>query len=287
MAVQGGPNWSTKDYFDPWPGIQMGMARRQQAEQSDRNKVNDARTAENDRMRQAEVLSQMGVDPIPGPSGGIDWSATVKAARMKQELGKQAQALATFHAWSGGPTSLTQEEDALRQTPEYQQTYRAVSAVKAQEDARQLAIQEQIAARGREALKVAEQRGTNASKPSATITRKLPDGSTVRIPVSPEDALKMGQPGDGQPAKGDKWQEAIEKVKRFKAAGQAIDVEIDDNGFPKISKSHVPFTHDASPSDAGSYDRIIEQIMERGGSKDAPAPKSDMGGKRPMITIPR
>lgn len=284
MAVQGGPNWSTKDYFDPWPGIQMGMARRQQADQRERNKVSDARAEEDQKMQQAEMLARMGVPPVQAPGGGIDWNATAQAAQMKQEMGKQAQALATYHAWTGGPTSLTQEEDALRQLPEYQQTYRMVGAMKAQKEAERIAVMEQIGARGQAALKVAEQRGENVSKPQATMTRKLPDGTTVRVPMSPEEAMKMGQPEGGATAPGDKWQEAIDAILRFKDAGESIDVTTDSEGFPKVTKAgKMDFWNTADPSNKKGYDDEIEKIMKRSGKKEGP--KS--GGGRPMIVIPR
>ncbi len=277
-------NWTTQDYFDPWPGIQMGLARRQQADQAERAKVADARAAEDAQMRQADQLARMGVDPVPAPGGGIDWNATAKAARMKQEMGKQAQALASYHAWTGGPTSLTQEEDALRQLPEYQQTYRMVAAIKAQKEAENLATLEQIGARTQGALDVAKQRGENASRPSATVTRKLPDGTTVRIPVDPGEAMQMGQSEGSAEPKTDKWQDAIDAILRFKDAGEAIDVTTDSEGYPKVTKAgKLDFWNSASKSSPKSYDAEIAKIMKRSGKTEAP--KS--AGGRPMIVIPR
>lgn len=277
-------NWTTQDYFNPFPGIQMGMARRQQAEQSERNKVTDARAAEDAAMRQADQLARMGVDPVQAPGGGIDWNATAQAARMKQEMGKQAQALASYHAWTGGPASMTEEENALTQLPEYQQTYRMVAAMKAQKEAENLATMEQIGARTQGALDVAKQRGENASRPTATVTRKLPDGTTVRIPVDPDEAMKMGQSEGGAAPQGDKWQDAIDAILRFKDSGDAIDVTTDAEGFPKVTKAgKLDFFNTASKSKPKSYDDEIAKIMKRSGKTEAP--KS--GGGRPMIVIPR
>ena len=293
MALNVQPGWTTKDYFDPWPGIEMGMRRREQSnreqlQRDDRKRmdldraVQDQRYKEEMAMRQADALARMGVDPVPAAGGGIDWTATGKAARAKAEMAKNAEALATQHAWSGGPTQLTQEEYAMTQTPEYQRTYRMVGALKAQRDAEQAARMEQIGARGAAALQVAEQRGENANRPMAYITRETPDG-TVRIPVDPQEAMRMGQDAGGR-GKADRWQEAIDKITRFRDEGIAIDIDTDDEGFPKVSKSWV--SHDASPSAKGSYDRAIEKIMKRSG-KTVPAPATNPIGAPKLLTIPR
>lgn len=293
MALNTQPGWTTKDYFDPWPGIEMGMRRRDQSNREQMQRegmkradldraVQDQRYKEEQAMRQADALARMGVDPVPAAGGGIDWTATSKAAREKAEMAKNAEALATQHAWSGGPTQLSQEEYAITQTPEYQRTYRMVGALKAQKDAEQAARMEQIGARGAAALQVAEQRGENANRPMAYITRETPNG-TVRIPVDPQEAMRMGQEAGGA-GKADRWQEAIDKITRFRDEGVPIDIEMDDEGFPKVSKSWM--SHDASPKSKGSYDRAIEKIMKRSG-KTVPAPSTNPIAARPMLTIPR
>lgn len=293
MALNTSRGWTTQDYFDPFPGIAAGQAsarlasentaRRDAAkeravnaavedqryregvtERKDIRTENDRRYREEQAMRQADALARMGVEPVLRPDGTTDWQATGKAAILKQEIGKQAQSLGVMHAWQGGPTSFTQEEYALTQTPEYQQAYRMAAAEKAQRDAQYAAQLEQIGARGKAQLDVAGQRG-----PSAYITRDLPGGGNVRIPVSPEDAMQMGAPsGDGSAAaKNDAAIESeIQKMDRLISSGSGVDFEIDANGMPKITKSH--YFNAASPSNKKSVDDLRAKLvgMKKGGA---------------------
>lgn len=276
-------NWTTRDYYDPFPGLQAGMQMAAQREGMRSNRAaegraaaSDARAAEDQKMRQADMLARMGVDPVMSPEGGIDWQATGVIAQKKAQLTKEAEGLGTMHAWTGVQGPLTEGEAALSQTPEYQRAFRMASTQKAIADAQRAAQMEQIGARGEAALEVARQRGENASKPQATITRKLGDGSTVRIPVDPSEAMQMGE----KPApETDKWDQAIDTITRFRDAGEPIDIELDAEGFPKISKSRL--WHSASPGNKGSYDAAIDQIRKRAGKSGAP---QGTGGK-PRIRI--
>lgn len=266
-------NWTTRDYYDPFPGLQAGMQMAAQREGVRSNRVAEAQRLEEQQMRQADMLSRMGVDPVMAPEGGIDWKATGIAARQKEQLTKEAQGMAALHAWAGVQGPLTEAEAALTQTPEYQQAFRMASTQKAIADAKAAAEMEQIGARAQAALDVAKQRGENANKPTATITRELPDGTTVRIPVDPAEARQMGAKPEGGP---DRWDEAIDTITRFRDAGQPIDIELDDDGFPKISKSR--FWHSASPGDKGSYDKAVQDIQRRRGRVP-----SQGTGRKPIV----
>lgn len=273
-------NWTTRDYYDPFPGLQAGMQMAAQREGVRSNRAAEARAAtmdaralEDQKMRQAEMLSRMGVDPVLSPEGGIDWQATGVAAQKKAQLTKEAEGLGAMHAWTGVQGPLTEGEAALSQTPEYQRAFRMASTQRAIAEAQRAAQMEQIGARAEAALEVAKQRGENANKPTATITRELPDGTTVRIPVDPAEARQMGAKPEGGP---DRWDEAIDTITRFRDAGQPIDIELDDDGFPKISKSR--FWHSASPGDKGSYDKAVQDIQRRRGRVP-----SQGTGRKPIV----
>lgn len=288
-------NWTTQDYFNIWPGLQAGMQMRGQRENREALTRREAADAEDRQMRQADAVARMGVPPVMGPQGGIDWQATGQAAIQRQKITRAAEAMGVMHAWGAGPSgAMTEEEVVITQTPEYQNAFRAASAVRAQQEAKAAAELEQIGARESAELAIAKAKGENVSPPRATVTTKLPDGTTVRIPMSPEEAAAF-QPAAGAGAGGgarkvDRIQEAIDAVARFQSSGTAIDVEVDEQGFPKVTKSRA--FHDASPKNPRSYDDVIQKIlrMRPGGAPAQEVQRSPGGGRgtnSPMISIPR
>lgn len=299
--MQAGQVWTTKDYFDPWPGFYAGLAQRQ-ANQSDQRMAADQQeraTRERERqteakaiaeqrdMQQARALAEMNVDPVRNPDGSVDWKSTGMAARQRKELGMQASTLGRLHAVQGGPTSLTQEEYALSQLPEYQQAYRIGTVEKAERDAKQAAELEQIGLRTRGSLEVAQERN-RVPEAMATVREEMDDGTVVtrKVPSSQLGAIEQNAgPGD---ATANKWKSVIESIQRFEQAGIPIDVDYNDQGFPTVSKSWM--NHDASPKDKGSYQRLITEFMKRAGKSGAapvPAGAAPAGGSKPMIVIPR
>lgn len=293
--MQAGQVWTTKDYYDPWPGFYAGLAQKQsgqadqrlamqQQEQSnaERQRQEQAKIqAEARDMQQARVISELNVDPVRRPDGSIDWQSTGQAARMRKELAGQAATLGRLHAAQGGPSSLTQPEYALTQLPEYQEAYRLGTIQKAESDAKQAAVLEQIGLRAKGNLDVANER----NRPMATVTEELPDGRKIsqRMPADEADQLRNAAPASPTDQK---WNSVIENIQRMEQAGVPIDVDYNDQGFPVISKSWM--NHDASPKDKGSYQRLVTEFLKRAGMQ---APKGNAGaptgGSSPMIVIPR
>lgn len=277
------PAWTTKDYFDPFPGIAAGMAgarlaedvaaRRDSAKEraldravgDQRYAQEQQRYAQEQQMRQAEMLSRMGVDPVVGANGGIDWTATSKAARAKMELMREAESLGATHGWNGGPSSLTQQEYALTQTPEYQRSYRSAALLRQQEEFKRLAQMEQIAARGQAQLAVAKQRGDNATQPSATVTEKSPDGlTTIRRPATAEE-LAGRRPGDGSTV--DPWDQAAATLDTFKDNEEVNLVGGGEGEPPKIQKDDI-WRWGYSKEEAA---RILERKRIAAGKGKSPA----------------
>ena len=264
------PAWTTKDYFDPFPGIAAGMAgarlsedvsaRREASKERAVDRASaDRRYADEQRFRQAQTLAQWGVEPVIGPDGTPDWNATARAANAKLEMAKNAESLGAAHGWAGGPTSLTQQEYALSQTPEYQRAYRSAATLRSQQEAQRAAQLEQIAARGQAQLAVAEERSTKG--PSAYATKTLPDGTVVRMPITSEDAKSMT--GDSTGNQPDKIEQAIEKATRLKEAGIPFNLGNDSEGFPTITKGSSWWFHDAGPDKPGSADAVIQQLERK------------------------
>jgi len=285
-------NWKVSDYWDAEPGVRMGLAIRETRNREAAQKqmaVDRAAQLQIQRqqqaMQQAQAMSQLGVPPVMTADGQIDWMATAQEAQRKRQTDEAASALAEQHAWTGGPVQMTPEEQALALTPEYGKTYRKIAAERGRKEAEQAAIIEQIGHRVQGQIDAARERGKNVTGATATVTKDLPGGGTIRVPVSQEEAKGMlgDRMGTGQK---DKVQEALDDLDRFEQAGLPVDLEWNSKGFPVVTKS--AFWHRAQKSKQGSYEAVRQEIIKRAGL-EKPAPQggsTNVLGSRPMLVYP-
>lgn len=129
--------WKTSDYFDPWPGVQAGLARRRQNESEFQFRqlqkqhaldkaAEDKYRSEQMAMEAGQLSARLGVQPVMGADGRFDPVGTAKAGVLKKATDEAAIGLAHKHAAMADMTGTdeffpTAEEQKLMQEPLYRQ----------------------------------------------------------------------------------------------------------------------------------------------------------------------
>jgi len=143
--------WTTKDYFDPWPGWYAGLAKRQVVNSEQNSKFDQSMRKDSASFRNAQELGRLGVPAVTAPDGSIDWQATQDTARKVEQGKEMASRLGRLHGMIGGPSSWDSEEEyQLSTTPEYKTGYAEGEATR-----EQLRIREE-AQRNLELMKIQE-----------------------------------------------------------------------------------------------------------------------------------
>lgn len=280
-------NWTTKDYFDPIPGWEIGLKARALNQQQDaqrqgmemrreENATQAQQAAEGIKMRQAEILSRMDVEPVMGADGGIDWVGTRQRKQVKDDLNTRATALGQLHGLQP-PTSISQEENQLMQSPQYQKAMAETMMKKRMADDKQAAVLEQIENRGKAMIEQIEERNQRQGAGlHGTVSGVDPNNPEQRISfqIGADEARQRLQGGQAQAAP-DKFEQAYERLQKAEGSGEFLDFDTDKDGNPVITKSGSWGFHDAKPSDPASYDKLRKKM-------DAMRKKNLNGGGAPL-----
>jgi hypothetical protein len=268
MAITGGPNWSTKDYFDPFPGMEAGARRRQQNENERATKVREAQSAqeqgmrrEDAAMRQADALARMGVDPVMGPDGKTDWQATGKLATLKDQITKQAVSLGTLHGWAGPMGPLTEQETALTQTPEYQNALRMAGSLREQADQKRIAEQELEGIRAKNRAEAAAAEADARAKSAENVARIRAGKTSGAIPKS-DDEMR---------------QAAIDDAIRLTDAKLRAKLTFDKQGHPVVQKEDKDwggFGSEKPPLTEQELEAMKAKLGRKGGKSSGTSTKA-------------